>query len=559
MQYYIPTKDVLGALSDVFSKCNYQFDSSKRSESFEKLASAFQSKLDTNKFKSNLDNLILEKIQSQDENDGSLYLTSQCNDISNKNEQQMTGLLNSIPSKAPPETFDQQIQTDTLISSEAPGVLVDNGCQIIVEKMPQPILQLKRRVQKQRIKINQIYLVKKSLFKFRVFKLNYNNSDFSCQVEQLQEDSQNNLLNQRLENNSDQQQQSYHSSDLIDNLQIIHDQINEECVKCPCGKSFLLSKKKLIDAECQYDRSPNTKQSIRMNDLDLELEEKFKHIRIRSRCMSQTNQINDKMQINDEDQITFLENELQLKSELLETKNQAIFKLHSQIEDLHKLIIDQKDSARNLNNSDSDISNERDDGKYENLQLQIQTGTDIQDQLTKQMIQYSEENRNLQEQLRDVRDQNQDLKEELDKLTIQLTQLKHYQAEQEENKAKEIDIINEDYQDKLSKQNMIIDDLQQQISSISGSPMGLNQLSMPQTMKYISQQQQTLGSDSQQSKGSNSKTQEEKQQFMRNFKKMTSMTAGLMSNKQDYTTLGVLGKMDQYKSQQKLESFNKLN
>lgn len=62
MQYYIPTQDVLGALSDVFSKCNYQFDSSKHSESLEKLASTFQSRMDTNKFKSNLDKYI-EKVK----------------------------------------------------------------------------------------------------------------------------------------------------------------------------------------------------------------------------------------------------------------------------------------------------------------------------------------------------------------------------------------------------------------------------------------------------------------------------------------------------------------
>ncbi|CAD8212768.1 unnamed protein product [Paramecium pentaurelia] len=568
-------ENVLGALSEVFSKCNYQFDNSKPSESFDKLASTFQSKLDTNKFKTNLDKYIekvKQKIQSKDENDGSICLSSQYNDISKQNDQQTTGLLNSIKSKVIPETIDQQIQTDTIMSLcnlESSVILIDNGCQIKVEQI-ENLTQTEYDMidattntiiyedNTKRMEQNQLKLYSQEV-SIQIYSdyVKIKSQDFQCQVDQQQDDSQNIVLNQRLENNSDQQQQSYHSSDLIDNLQIIHDQINEEFIKCQCGKSIFINKKKLIDVECQYDKSLNTQQT---NIIDMEFQERFKHIRIRSRCMSQTNQNNEKIQINDEDQITFLENELQLKNELLETKNQVIFKLHSQIEDLHKLINDQKDSARNRNDSDSDLSNESDNQKIDNLLQQIQTDADIQHHLTKQMLQYSEETRNLEQQIRELRDQNQDLKEELDKLTIQITKLKEQQAEMEDNNAKEIDIINEDYQDKLSKQNMIIDDLQQQINSLSISPMGLPQLSMPQTMKYMSQQQfQTVGSDSQQSKGSNCKTKEEKQQLMRNIKRMTTMTAGLMSNKQDYTTLGVLGKIDQYKSQQKLESFNKLN
>ncbi|CAD8127594.1 unnamed protein product [Paramecium sonneborni] len=563
-------ENVLGSLSDVFSNCNYQFDSQKHSELDEKLFSAFSSRLDTNKFKSNLDKYIekiKQKIQKQDEDDSSKQLSSKQNNISKQNDTQTTCPLSSSKSKAGFEDFNQQQQNNNI---EVSTIFMDNACQAAVEKnesFTQTENILPDMIKMQNITELHVQNTKKmdqnklKLFNQEVslqiqhHQIKQQFSDFQCQVDQSQEESQYKQLNYNLENNSDLQYQSYHSSDLIDNLQIIHDQINEQSIKCICGKNNSIKKIKLVDVECQHDGQMNMWQSI--NNLDIEIEENIKNIRIRSRCMSQTKQTPEGVQINNDDQITFLENELLLKNELLDTKNQVIFKLHSQIEDLHKLINDQKDSARNRRHSDSDLSNENQNWEIDELQHQIQTDAEIQANLTKQMLQYSEETRKLEKQIAQITDQNQDLKVELDEQSIQIRKLKEKLAEIEENKTKEIDIINEDYQDKLSKQNMIIDTLQQQINSLSVSPMGLP---MPQTMKYINQQQlQSIGSDSQQSKGSNNKTKEERQQQIRNIKKMTTMTAGLMSNKQDYVTLGLLGKIDQYKSQQKLESFNKLN
>ncbi|CAD8076033.1 unnamed protein product [Paramecium primaurelia] len=544
MQYHVSKQDILGTLQDVFIKNNHQQENQKHSKILQKPCSVIKSNLESSTSKNKLERY-LEKYQQrkqlQDENNISIAQSIQ-NTNNIKVQQKLNDSQTAYSSKMSfprenTENDDKEQQLtgvglsqymSQLQQSKLHCTFMNQYCQTEPQKKQMIIQGLNEFVQDHNESSNSV------IDEIKLLNSKHTQQNTICQQIQLS------ILLQK-EQSIKQDFSCQFNTEI--KQQVDNQQINQIC-QINQENNILTQ----IDFGCQYDES-NNQVSLILDD------EHPKNIRNRSRCQTSANQKNKNNQINSDDQITFLEQELQLRDEMLETKTRIITDMQQQLSDFYKIF--NKESDIEVGQQDLNSSKDSDHWKVDELNRQLENDVNIQDQLTQLMLKYSDEILELKKILDDTTEQNRKLKEEQEQLIIQITQLKQQLVDVEESKAKEIDIINQDYQDKLSKQIMIIDELQSQICSIQTSPTDIPLASIQTTMNNITEQHMDeVGCESQTTKTINN---QKAKNVLKHINKMTIMTAGWMSNKQDYVTLGVLGRIDQIKSQTKLDSFKKLN
>ncbi|CAD8106934.1 unnamed protein product [Paramecium primaurelia] len=545
MQYHVSKQDVLGTLQDVFLQSNHQLENSKNSHKQKKAPSAIKTKLDSSTNKSKLERY-LEKYQQrkllQEENNSSLAQSIQ-NTNNIKVQQKLNDSQTAYSSKMslPREYTENDDKEQQLIGvglsqymqqlqqSKLQSAFINQECQTEQQKEQIDIQSINQSVQNNNessiSQVDEIKLLNSNHDQQNTYnkKIHLNlqlwtgqpiKQDFSCQ------------FNTEIKHNQ-----------LIENQQIIQIYQNNQEIKIVPQNDF----------ECQYNQS-NNQISI---DLDDQCK---KNIRIKNRCLTSANQKDQNNQFNSNDKINFLEQELQLRDEMLNTKTQIITDLQQQLNDCYQIFNKESDIEQENGQQDLNLSSEN--WKIDELNRQSDNNEDIQDQLTLLMLKQSEEIQELKRVLDEAIQEKEQLKEEQEELIIQINECKQQLINMEESKVREIESLNQDFKDKLSKQNMIIDELQSQICSMQNSLTDIPLTSIQTNTLHNPTQEQSIDEcDSLSSQGNNIKTKN----VLKNINKMTNMTAGWMSNKQDYVTLGVLGRIDQIKSQTKLDSFKKLN
>ncbi|CAD8182027.1 unnamed protein product [Paramecium octaurelia] len=534
MQYHVSKQDVLGTLQDVFMKSNRLQENSKNSKVHQKPSSAIKGNLESSASKNKLERYLekyQQRKQQQDENNSSIAQSIQNTNIM-KTQQKLNDSQTAYSSKM---SFPRENTENDDKEQQFTGV----GLSQYMSQLQQSKLQCTFVNQECQTESQKQYMMFQGL---NELVQDHNESNISV-IDEIK------LLS------SKRAQQNTISTQIQLTLQLQKEQSLKQDFSCQFNTEInqqaenqqINKKPPSIDFGCQYDDSQNQVNAI-VDD------EHPRNIRTRSRCQTQANQKNKNAQLNSDDQITFLEQELQLRDEILETKTRIIADMQQQLSDFYKIF--NKESDIEVGQQDLNSSKDSDHWKVDGLNRQLENDANIQDQLTQLMVKYSEEILELKKVIDDASQQNRKLKEEQEQMIVHITELKQQLVDVEENKVKEIDIINQDYQDKLSKQIMIIDELQSQICSIQTSPTDIPLGSIQTTMNNITEQQMDeVGCESQTTKVNNQKAKN----VLKHINKMTIMTAGWMSNKQDYVTLGVLGRIDQIKSQTKLDSFKKLN
>ncbi|CAD8126055.1 unnamed protein product [Paramecium sonneborni] len=537
MQYHVSKYDVLGTLQDVFLKSNHSQESYKHHQIQEKPLSEIKPNLDKRTSKTKLERYLekySQRKQLQEENNSSMVQSFQNANII-KAQQKLNDSQTAYSSK-------MSLPREYTENDDKEQHLIGVGLQQYMQQLQQSKLQCtgvnqecQTEDQKQFVNIQgQNQLVQDN---------NESNNSVIDEIKLLSgKNNQENSICQQIQLSLQIKKEQILKEDFFCqfNTEIKLNQQNKQI--CQCNNKLPQN-----DFGCQYDES--------LNQMNIILDDS-KNLRTRSRCLTSGNQKQQKNELNGDDQITYLEQELQLRDEMLETKTRIITDMQQQLSDFYKFFNKESEIEQENDQEDQNSSKDSEGWKVNELNKQIENDVNIQDQLTQLMLKQSVEILELKRVLNETSEQNRLLKEEQDQLIIQIGQYKQQLIEIEENKTKEIDIINQDYQDKLSKQNMIIDELQSQICSIQTSPTEIPQVSIQSTLNHIPEQlMDEVAYDSQSTKGNNLKAKN----VLKHINKMTIMTAGWMSNKQDYVTLGVLGRIDQIKSQTKLDSFKKLN
>ncbi|CAD8108473.1 unnamed protein product [Paramecium sonneborni] len=545
MQYHVSQQDVLGTLQDVFLISNQLQEDQKHYQNKGKHLSDFEGNLDNKTSKTRLDRY-LEKYQQrkqiQVENN-----SSQSQSIQNANIIKVQQKLNDSQTAY---SSKMSLPRESSENDDKEQHLIGAGLSQYMQQLQQSKLQciyVNQECQTEELK--QYYNIQGQ--NELVFNISESNNSMIDIIKLLssKHNQQNTICEQIQLSLQIQKEQSLKKDFFCQfNTEIkLNQQIDNQQIKQICHCNQKIKKPLLNDFGCQYDESLNQVNIILNN-------EHPKNIRSLSRCLTSANQNNKNSSLNSDDQITFLEQELQLREELLETKTRIITDMQQQLSEYYKFFNKENNIEQENDQEDQSVQKERVDWKVNELNRQIEENVEIQDQLTQIMLKQSDEILELKKVLDETTEQNFQLREEQEQLIIQIVQYKQQLIEIQESKVREINLINQDYQDKLSKQNMIIDELQSQIKTIQTNTNDIPQLQ--NTLNNIPEHQiDEFGLDSQCTKDNNLTAQN----VLKNINKMTTMTAGLMSNKQDYVTLEVLGRIDQSKSLTILDYQKKTN
>ncbi|CAK67782.1 unnamed protein product (macronuclear) [Paramecium tetraurelia] len=538
MQYHVSKQDVLGTLQDVFLQRSHQLNNLKHSHKQKKPPSAIKAKLDPSTSKNKLERY-LEKYQQrkqlQEENNSSLAQSIQNTNMA-KLQQKLNDSQTAYSSKMslPRESTENDDKEQQLIGvglsqymqqlqrSKLQSAQVNQECQTESQKEQVDVQSANGSIQDNNQSSNSVGE--------EIKILNTKHVQWNTHNKQIQLGLQLETGQHIKQDFSCQFNTEIKLNQLIENQQIKQICQNNQEIKLAPQNDF----------GCQFNQS-NNQISIILQD------QCTKNTRTKNRCLTSASRKDQNNQLNSNDQITFLEQELQLRDEMLETKTRTIADLQQQLNDFYQIFSKESDIEQDNGQQDLNLSSEH----WKVDELNRQSDND-EDQLTSLMLKQSEEIQELKRVLDEAIEAKKQLSEEQEELIIQIKQCKQKLIDVEESKAREIDCLNQDYQDKLSKQNMIMDELQSQICSIQTSPTEIPLNSNQITVIHPTQEQSIDERDSFSSQG---KTKN----VLKHINKMSIMTAGWMSNKQDYVTLGVLGRIDQTKSQTKLDSFKKLN
>ncbi|CAD8152554.1 unnamed protein product [Paramecium octaurelia] len=541
MQHHVSKQDVLGTLQDVFLQSSHQLHNVKHSHKQKKPPSAIKGKLDPSTNKNKLERY-LEKYQQrkqfQEENNSSLAQSIQ-NTNNIKVQQKLNDSQTAYSSKMslPRESTENDDKEQQLIGvglsqymqqlqqSKLQNAFINQECQTESQKEQVDVQSVNESVQDNNQSSNTVG--------DEIKLLNTKRVQLNTQNKQIHQGAQFETGQPIKQDFSCQFNTEIKLNQLIENQQIKQICQNNQEIKLAPENDF----------GCQFNQ-PNNQISIILQD------QCTKNTRTKNRCLTSANQKDENNQLNNNDQIAFLEQELQLRDEMLDTKTRTIADLQQQLNDFYQIFNKESDIEQDNGQQDLNLSSEH--WKVDELNRQSENDEDIQDQLTSLMLKQSEEIQELKRVLDEAIEEKKQLREEQEELIIQINQCKQKLIDVEESKAQEIECLNQDYQDKLSKQNMIIDELQSQICSIQTSPTEIPLNSNQTTMNPPTQEQYVDERDSFSSQG-------KAKNVLKHINKMSIMTAGWMSNKQDYVTLGVLGRIDQTKSQTKLDSFKKLH
>ncbi|KAM3137115.1 hypothetical protein pb186bvf_010843 [Paramecium bursaria] len=237
------------------------------------------------------------------------------------------------------------------------------------------------------------------------------------------------------------------------------------------------------------------------------------------------------------------EEELQQKNWLLDQANKQITILQNQVQQLnYELERTKQFYGKNITMKGNEIT------LVDDLNIQMQYQAEIHQRLSKQMI-------NSNQEVEQLKQDYQDALLKIEKLNEQIQdQMGDIQSLREtiQQKKDEIDIISQDFSEKLNNKDMIIQELEDYNKKLLDKLRELGYDCNSGKSYELASNQRKQGSDV--SLGSK-KSVPDRQQMIKNLKRMTSITAGAMSIRQDFHTLKILGSMDNVKSVKKIDQF----